>query len=373
MTEKLAELFEEHARRPNSRARRGGDGWRDRRLAAAAGSIAGLVLAALLIAARFLCAGRAPRHQPGAHAPSPIEATPIASFDNRDPTRVRFGALEFRGGLALTSSYEAFGGISALHVEPDGSHFLALTDNGSWLRGRIVYECGKPAGIADAEMAPMLGPMASRSPRAAGSTPNCSRKTTARSMSASSAWKRSCASTTPKTASRARRADQGAGRLQDLHIQQEPGMPGDAAAGLAARRHPDRGHRAQPRCARQSPLLSLDGDHVARFSVKRSDDFDVSDCTILPPGGSAAARAQLFAGARRRHAHPPHSARRHQAGRAGRRQAADRGRSRLPDRQHGRHRRAPQRRRRNHLTLVSDDNFSVLQRNLLLQFALVGE
>ena len=27
----------------------------------------------------------------------------------------------------------------------------------------------------------------------------------------------------------------------------------------------------------------LDGDKVARFSVKRSDDFDVSDCTILPP------------------------------------------------------------------------------------------
>ena len=27
----------------------------------------------------------------------------------------------------------------------------------------------------------------------------------------------------------------------------------------------------------------LNGDHVERFSVKRSDDFDVSDCTILPP------------------------------------------------------------------------------------------
>ena len=87
-----------------------------------------------------------------------VRATPIASFDNRDPTRTRFGALEFRGGLALTSSYEPFGGISALHVEPDGSHFLSLTDNGSWLRGRIVYDDGKPAGIADAEMAPMLGP-----------------------------------------------------------------------------------------------------------------------------------------------------------------------------------------------------------------------
>ena len=113
-------------------------------------------MAALLIAAGSYALA-APRYSQ-ALTPIAIEATPIASFDNRDPTRVRFGALEFRGGLALTSSYEPFGGISALHVEPDGSHFLGLTDNGSWLRGRIVYEHGKPAGIADAEMAPMLGP-----------------------------------------------------------------------------------------------------------------------------------------------------------------------------------------------------------------------
>ncbi len=34
---------------------------------------------------------------------------------------------------------------------------LAATDNGFWLRGRIVYEHNKPVGIADAEMAPILG------------------------------------------------------------------------------------------------------------------------------------------------------------------------------------------------------------------------
>ena len=129
-----------------------------------------------------------------------VQATPIASFDNRDPSKSRFGALEFRGGLALTSSYEAFGGISALHVEPDGSHFLALTDQGSWL-ARVSSTPAEPAGIADAEMAPMLGPDGKPLARAAGTTPNRSRKTTARSMSASSAWKRSCASTTAKTAS----------------------------------------------------------------------------------------------------------------------------------------------------------------------------
>jgi hypothetical protein len=95
-----------------------------------------------------------------------VEATPITAFDNRDPSRVRFGDLEFRGGLVLAANNTAFGGISGLHVEPDGSRFLAVTDRGSWLRGRIVYKDGRPAGIADAEMAPILGsdgkPMAAR-------------------------------------------------------------------------------------------------------------------------------------------------------------------------------------------------------------------
>ncbi|MGH6994708.1 MAG: esterase-like activity of phytase family protein, partial [Stellaceae bacterium] len=96
-------------------------------------------------------------HYADAQTPIAIIATPIEAFDNRDPARTRFGALEFRGGLALTSSYDAFGGVSAINVDADGSHFLAITDNGSWLRGRILYRNGRPSGIADAEMAPILG------------------------------------------------------------------------------------------------------------------------------------------------------------------------------------------------------------------------
>ncbi len=32
-----------------------------------------------------------------------------------------------------------------------------LSDKGWWFRGRIVYEGTRPSGIADAEMAPILG------------------------------------------------------------------------------------------------------------------------------------------------------------------------------------------------------------------------
>ena len=99
-----------------------------------------------------------------------IQAPPIASFDNRDASRTRFGALEFRGGLVLTSRHSAFRRNVGLHMEPDGAHFISVTDYGRWLRGRIVYRDGGPAGIADAEMAPILGRTAGRFPRAAGAT-----------------------------------------------------------------------------------------------------------------------------------------------------------------------------------------------------------
>jgi hypothetical protein len=95
-----------------------------------------------------------------------VNAKPIAAFEARDPTRVRFGALTFRGGIELTSSHSEFGGISALRVAADGARFIAVTDKGRWLRGRIVYDGTRPAGLADAEIAPVLGadgkPLAAR-------------------------------------------------------------------------------------------------------------------------------------------------------------------------------------------------------------------
>ena len=100
------------------------------------------------------------RAAPAPEAPVAIEvnARPLSGFENRDSTRHQFGSLEFRGGLVLTSPFKHFGGISALRVQPDGARFIALNDRGWWFRGRLVYDGPHPVGIADAEMAPMLGP-----------------------------------------------------------------------------------------------------------------------------------------------------------------------------------------------------------------------
>jgi hypothetical protein len=111
------------------------------------------IVAALAAVIAFAAAAQG---QP-AVTPITVSATPIAAFNPRDPSQTRFGALEFRGGLVLSSKHKAFGGFSSLHLDPDGSHFIAVSDRGSWLRGRIVYRDGRPDGIADAEMAPLVG------------------------------------------------------------------------------------------------------------------------------------------------------------------------------------------------------------------------
>ena len=86
-----------------------------------------------------------------------VTARPIASFDPRDATHVRYGSLEFRSGLVLTSSFKGFGGLSALHLDNKGEQFISLSDKGDWFTGRLVYSGKKLSGMADVMSAPMLG------------------------------------------------------------------------------------------------------------------------------------------------------------------------------------------------------------------------
>jgi hypothetical protein len=87
-----------------------------------------------------------------------VKARTIPSFDRRDPDRVRFGALEYRSGLVLTSSFSRFGGLSGLRLDAKGERFISFSDRGHWFTGRIVYDGRAMVGLADVETAPMLGP-----------------------------------------------------------------------------------------------------------------------------------------------------------------------------------------------------------------------
>lgn len=137
--------------------------WRDRLAAPNRRAVTAVIAGALVLAA-------VPDAQAPLAAASPgaieLRAEPITAFEIRDPSRRQFGLLEFRGGLVLRSSDRNFGGLSAIRVAADGAHFIALNDKGWWFRGRLVYEGTRPIGIANAEMAPILGadgrPLAAR-------------------------------------------------------------------------------------------------------------------------------------------------------------------------------------------------------------------
>src|SRR5580700_5704776 len=102
----------------------------------------------------------APADDASANGPIAIEvkARTIPSFDRRDRDRVRFGALEYRSGLVLTSSFSRFGGLSGLRLDAKGERFISFSDRGHWFTGRIVYDGRAMVGLADVETAPMLGP-----------------------------------------------------------------------------------------------------------------------------------------------------------------------------------------------------------------------
>ena len=87
-----------------------------------------------------------------------VNARPIAAFDRSDRAHVRFGSLEYRSGLALTSRFPGFGGLSGLRLDAKGERFISFSDKGAWFTGRIVYQGREMTGLDDVEAAPMLGP-----------------------------------------------------------------------------------------------------------------------------------------------------------------------------------------------------------------------
>jgi hypothetical protein len=106
----------------------------------------------------FTCGGGALAEATLSSAAQPVEvrASRIAGFDKANPSRKRFGRLEFRGGLVLTSDNDKFGGLSDLVVAADGRRFTSITDEGGWLAGEIVLEGSVPTGLANVRLGRLL-------------------------------------------------------------------------------------------------------------------------------------------------------------------------------------------------------------------------
>lgn len=87
-----------------------------------------------------------------------VNARSIPNFEPRDRSRTRFGSLDYRSGLVLTSPYRGFGGLSGIRfLDGKGERFLAISDQGGWFTGSIRYAGREMTGLADVEAAPVLG------------------------------------------------------------------------------------------------------------------------------------------------------------------------------------------------------------------------
>ncbi|OWO96343.1 hypothetical protein B5E41_02430 [Rhizobium esperanzae] len=67
-----------------------------------------------------------------------------------------FGSLEFLGGLEMVSSRALFGSLSSIRFRPDQKHFIVVLDTGQWLTGSIERDArGKLSGLSQVEITPM--------------------------------------------------------------------------------------------------------------------------------------------------------------------------------------------------------------------------
>ena len=78
----------------------------------------------------------------------------VLLLDPDDPERQHVGRLTWRGGIEITSSSDRFGGLSGLLVSADGARMLAVSDTGRWWTAGLQYDGeGRLIGVEDGRMA----------------------------------------------------------------------------------------------------------------------------------------------------------------------------------------------------------------------------
>lgn len=87
-----------------------------------------------------------------------IATRPITRF-RIGSDEMHFGPLEFSGGLEMTSGDRDFGSLSSFRFIEPGGRFIGVADTGFWFFGSIAHdEAARPAGISDFTMMPMAVP-----------------------------------------------------------------------------------------------------------------------------------------------------------------------------------------------------------------------
>lgn len=93
---------------------------------------------------------------PNAVEPVEVSARPITAF-HIGSTDKQFGPLEFVGGLEMTSPTRDFGALSAFRFLKPGGDFIGVADTGFWFFGTITHDADKrPSGIQNFRMQQMV-------------------------------------------------------------------------------------------------------------------------------------------------------------------------------------------------------------------------
>lgn len=116
------------------------------------------MIAGVLVVFAFVAIS-APAYSPAQTQSERIDLkTSTLVWNPEDRSETRTGKLEWAGGIEIRSPKPEFGGWSGLAVNPDGTVLLAVSDKGHWFSAMMLYdERGRLSGLAEGHMAPMLG------------------------------------------------------------------------------------------------------------------------------------------------------------------------------------------------------------------------
>lgn len=86
----------------------------------------------------------------------PVSSRAFSEFAIGSDKRV-FGKLEFLGGLSYSSTNPLLGAVSAIRFREDHQTFVAVLDTGHWLTGHVERDAeGKLSGLADLKVRSMF-------------------------------------------------------------------------------------------------------------------------------------------------------------------------------------------------------------------------
>ena len=219
--------------------------------------------------------------------PVTVRVEPIETFHVGRETAT-FGSLTFLGGLELLPDNRHVGGLSGLIVTHGGSGLIAIADNGLWFEADLVADAdGRPRAVRNARVAPLLDedgvPLANVGK---GDTEALTLRRTngaAEMLVSTERDHRVYAFPYPLDPdARARELDMPPGVRRLRH---NKGMEALAAANSGPLAGTlviiaERG----PTFTADMPGFLIGGPHAGTFTVARSDAYDATDAAFLPGG-----------------------------------------------------------------------------------------